>query len=305
MMKALVTGIGGFTGRYIAQSLLSRDIVVTGLSHSQCALPGVNDIHVVDMSDKKRLAEIVEECKPNYVVHLAAISFILHSNVEEIYRTNVIGTRNLLAALTDSGLPLESVLIASSSNVYGNRTEGLLREDSPLDPVNDYAVSKVSTELVAGLFRDKLPIIVTRPFNYTGIGQSEKFLIPKIVAKVRSRCSSILLGNLNIARDFSDVRFVSEAYCRLLTHQSAIGETVNVSSGRAYRISDIIKIVSDIAGYNPKIDVDPALVRSNDVRQLWGNSSRLDRIVGPIERIELEDTLRWMITETQTYESGR
>jgi len=242
------------------------------------------------------ISDIVAREKPDYVVHLAAISFILHSNVEEIYRTNVIGTRNLLTALVESGGPVSAVLVASSSNVYGNRTEGIMREDSPIDPVNDYSVSKVAAELVAGLFKDKLPLIVARPFNYTGIGQSRDFLIPKIVASIHAGDDTISLGNLDVARDFSDVRFVSEVYSRLLTCPDAIGATVNVSSGRAYRLSTILEMVSRIVGYDLKVEVDPALVRANDVKQLWGDSSRLDTLVGPLERIELEDTLRWMIS---------
>jgi nucleoside-diphosphate-sugar epimerase len=295
-MKALITGIGGFTGRYLAQTLLARGMTVVGVSHSDCTLPGVETVHVADMTDGALISDIVAREKPDYVVHLAAISFILHSNVEEIYRTNVIGTRNLLTALVESSGPVSAVLVASSSNVYGNRTEGIMREDSPIDPVNDYSVSKVATELVAGLFKDKLPLIVARPFNYTGIGQSRDFLIPKIVASIHAGDDTISLGNLDVARDFSDVRFVSEVYSRLLTCPDAIGATVNVSSGRAYRLSTILEMVARIVGYDLKVEVDPALVRANDVKQLWGDSSRLDALVGPLERIELEDTLRWMIS---------
>ncbi|GAO54881.1 UDP-glucose 4-epimerase [Novosphingobium sp. MD-1] len=172
----------------------------------------------------------------------------------------------------------------------------MLREGMPPDPVNDYSVSKVATEMVASMFVQQLPIVTARPFNYTGIGQSRDFLIPKIVDHVRAGAGAIKLGNLDVARDFSDVRFVVEAYCRLLEGDSAIGKTVNVSSGRAYSLSEILSIVADITGRTLDVEVDPALIRENEIKQLWGDSSLLDSLVGPLCRIPLADTLRWMLS---------
>jgi nucleoside-diphosphate-sugar epimerase len=294
-LKALVTGIGGFTGSYLAEALAKRGIGVVGIAQSIDAVEHVDRVHAADVADLDALREIVLAERPDYVAHLAAISFILHDNVNEIYRTNLIGTRNLLEALTALEIAPRSILLASSSNVYGNRNEGIMREGMPPDPVNDYSVSKVAGEMVAGLYRSRLPICIVRPFNYTGVGQSPSFLIPKIVQHVRADATRIRLGNLEVARDYSDVRFVAEAYCRLLQSPEAVGRTVNVSSGRAYRLDQILDTVAETSGLRLEVEVDPALVRANEVRRLWGDSSLLDQLIGPINRIPLEETLRWML----------
>jgi nucleoside-diphosphate-sugar epimerase len=294
-LKALVTGIAGFTGHYLAKALASRDISVIGLAQSPAVVEHADRFHAVDITDFNAVKEVVLAEKPDLVVHLAAISFVLHENIEEMYRTNLVGTRHLLEALTALESPPRSILLASSSNVYGNRNEGIMREDMPPDPVNDYSVSKVAAEMVAGLYQSRLPICVVRPFNYTGVGQSPAFLIAKIVEHVRAGAKAIRLGNLEVARDFSDVRFVAEAYCRLLHCPKAAGRTVNVSSGQAYRLDEILSKVASISGHKLEVEVDPALVRDNEVRRLWGDSSLLDEMVGPINRIPLEETLRWML----------
>lgn len=294
-LKALVTGIAGFTGSYLAEALVKRGISVVGLAQSADAVQYVDRIYAADITNFDAVKQVVLLENPDFVVHLAAISFVVHSNVEEIYHTNVIGTRNLLQALVSLDSAPRSVILASSSNVYGNRNEGIMRENMSPDPVNDYSVSKVAAELVAGLYRGRLPICTVRPFNYTGVGQSPSFLIPKIVRHVRDHEKSIRLGNLEVARDFSDVRFVAEAYCRLLHCPEAVGRTVNVSSGQAFRLGEILKKVTAISGRTLDVEVDPSLVRDNEVRRLWGDSSLLDELIGPIKRIPLEETLRWML----------
>jgi len=294
-LKALVTGIGGFTGSYLAEALVKRGIAVAGVSQAPESVENVDRIHVADIADVAALRDVVLEEKPDFVVHLAAISLVVHEDVNEIYRTNLLGTRNLMEALTSLGSPPRSVLIASSSNVYGNRNEGIMRESMAPDPVNDYSVSKVAAEMVAGLYRARLPICIVRPFNYTGVGQSSSFLIPKIVDHARAGASKIRLGNLDVARDYSDVRFIAEAYCRLLQSPDSLNQTVNVSSGRAYRLDEILGMVAEISGRMMDVEVDPALVRQNEVRKLWGDSSFLDRLVGPITRIPLDETLSWML----------
>jgi nucleoside-diphosphate-sugar epimerase len=294
-LKALVTGVAGFTGSYLAAALASRGITVVGVAREAGAIEHVDRVYAADVSNLDEIRNVVVAERPDYIVHLAAISFVVHNDVDEIYRTNLIGTRNLLESLAGLNVAPRAVLLASSSNVYGNRNEGIMRECMPPDPVNDYSISKVAAEMVAVLYRSRLPVCIVRPFNYTGVGQSSSFLIPKIVQHVRVGATEIRLGNLEVARDYSDVRFVAEAYCRLLQCTEAVGRTVNVSSGRAYRLDEILKIIGDISGRSLRVEVDPALVRENEVRKLWGDSSLLDQLVGPFERTPLEETLRWML----------
>jgi nucleoside-diphosphate-sugar epimerase len=258
-------------------------------------IEGITNILTGDLLDSQRLASVIGEVMPEYVVHLAAIAFVAHGDVEAIYRTNVIGTRNLLDTLKASRAPLKCVLLASSANIYGNAAEGALPESTPPAPANDYAVSKLTMEYVAALYRQALPITIVRPFNYTGVGQSELFLLPKIIGNVRRREPVIELGNLDVARDFSDVRDVVEVYARLINNAAAIGQTFNVCSGQAHSLQDVLKMAREISGHAFDVRVNPAFVRANEVKILIGDRAKLDSIIGPVVRKSLGETLHWML----------
>ena len=231
------------------------------------------------------------------MVHLAAIAFVGHDDIEEMYRSNVVGTRQLLNVLSEMVEAPKSVLIASSANVYGNAREGMLDETMLPAPANDYGVTKVAVEHLGRIYGTELPLITVRPFNYTGRGQSSEFLIPKIVEHTRRRAPSIELGNLDVARDFSDVRTVVEAYAQLLDAPRAIGETFNICSGRAVSLGEILEMIRAITGHCFDVRVNPALVRANEVRTLSGNAAKLESVLGALDRIPLEDTLRWMLED--------
>ena len=298
MSKILVTGADGFTGRYLAAELQRAGYEVHGLVHKPVALgkvPGVRALHVADLSDAARLAAVVNEVQPDKVAHLAAIAFVAHGDIEAIYRTNLVGTRHLLEALAQSNAPLDAVLLASSANVYGNSVGGVLDENTPPAPANDYAVSKLAMEYAARLYAGRLPLIMARPFNYTGVGQAESFLIPKIVNHVRRRAPLIELGNLDVARDFSDVRNVVQSYRRLLEAPAAVGQTFNVCSGHAWSLSDVLAMVREISGHDFEVRVNPDFVRQNELKTLLGSRAKLDAVVGEVPEITLRDTLRWML----------
>jgi GDP-6-deoxy-D-talose 4-dehydrogenase len=297
MSKILISGADSFTGRYLATTLQQAGHEVHGLVRAPMAgaIAGVQALHVADLADAAALAAVVRTVQPHKVVHLAAISFVAHGDVAAIYATNVVGTRNLLEALVQSQAPLQSVLVASSANVYGNAVGGVLDEATPPAPANDYAVSKLAMEYVVRLYTDRLPVVVTRPFNYTGVGQADNFLIPKIVSHIRQRAPLIELGNLDVARDFSDVRTVVGLYSRLLDTPAALGQTFNVCSGKAWSLSEVLQMVRDISGHAFEVRVNPAFVRSNEVKTLLGSRAKLDAAVGPMPEIPLQDTLRWML----------
>ena len=298
MSKILVTGADGFTGRYLAAELQRAGYEVHGLVHKPVAsgkVAGVSALHVADLSDAAGLAAVVHEVQPDKVVHLAAIAFVAHGDIEAIYRTNLVGTRHLLEALAQSKAPLDAVLLASSANVYGNSVGGVLDENTPPAPANDYAVSKLAMEYAARLYAGRLPLITVRPFNYTGVGQAESFLIPKIVNHVRRRAPLIELGNLDVARDFSDVRNVVQLYRRLLEAPAAVGQTFNVCSGQAWSLNDVLAMVREISRRDFEVRVNPAFVRQNEVKTLVGSRAKLDAVVGEVPEIALRDTLRWML----------
>ena len=298
MKRTLITGVGGFTGLYAAATFADRGHEVHGIVHHGAAaaqIAGVRQLYEADLADHSAISRIVEEVKPDFVLHLAGIAFVAHSDVEQIYRSNVTATRQLLDALAALQRPPQSILLASSANVYGNAREGVLDETFGFAPANDYAVSKVAMEYVASLYQTRLPLIIARPFNYTGRGQSAEFIIPKIIAHAIDKCPTIELGNLDVARDFSDVRTVVDVYARLLNEPDAVGETYNVCSGRAVTIREVLETVSRISGHSFDIRVNEAFVRHNDVRVLRGSPAKLEGLIGTVEAIPLEETVQWML----------
>ncbi|WP_228269994.1 GDP-mannose 4,6-dehydratase [Acinetobacter bereziniae] len=289
----LITGINGFTGHYLAKELCASGYNVVGLSSTKVGQSLSNVNYVCNMLDRKKLLDILTQVKPDVVVHLAAIAFVAHDDVDAIYRTNVVGTRNLLEAIIKSCHMPRSILLASSANIYGNALVDPIDEMVHAAPVNDYAVSKLSMEYMARLWVDQLPITLVRPFNYTGVGQSLNFLIPKIVHHFK-RCAPILeLGNLDIVRDFSDVRSVVQRY-RLLIESKTEGEVFNICSGQGHSLLDILQMMCEISGHNPEIKVNPAFVRINEVHRLIGSSEKLESVIGKVPVISLKNTLQWM-----------
>ncbi|MGL6297249.1 MAG: GDP-mannose 4,6-dehydratase, partial [Plesiomonas sp.] len=204
--------------------------------------------------------------------------------------------RNLLEVLAQANYKPKAVLLASSANIYGNRSEGMLSEHTLPDPANDYAVSKLAMEHMARLWMDRLPIIITRPFNYTGVGQTDNFLLPKIAAHFKRKADVIELGNLDVWRDFSDVRTLVNAYRRLI-EAKAFGQTVNVCSGETHSLQEVMAMCEQITGHNMTIQVNPAFVRANEVKTLCGDASLLRALIGDWQTPDLADTLRWMLDQ--------
>ncbi len=214
--------------------------------------------------------------------------------VDVMYRVNVVGTLHLLQALSDLENKPKAILLASSANIYGNARAEVLNETTAQLPENDYGVSKLAMEHVARLWMDKLPIIITRPFNYTSLGQDSKFLIPKIVDHFVRKESIIELGNLDVDREFSDVRIVCQTYLKLLKAESAIGNTFNICYGTEHSLREIISIMEGIVGYRIDVRVNPEFVRPNEIKRLVGSYEYLHKIIGMQEYSHMKETLRWM-----------
>lgn len=283
-MRILITGLGGFTGRYVENVLQAQGHEVFGLT--------------ADLTDPQALKRDVESIQPDAVIHLAGISSIDHGDVNAFYQVNLIGVRNLLDALAGQKKPLHRVLLVSSANVYGNRAEGIIDESAPPAPANDYGVSKLAMEYMARLWIPKLPIVILRPFNYTGVGHAACFVIPKLVAHFARKAESIELGNLNVEREFNDVRTVGEIYFRLL-QKGEPGQVYNICSGRPVSLRTVIDELKRITGHDLTVNVNPAFVRANEVHRLCGNPAKLEACIGKLEFPLLEETLSWMLSESK------
>jgi nucleoside-diphosphate-sugar epimerase len=178
--------------------------------------------------------------------------------------------------------------------VYGNCEQSPITEAQLPAPVNHYAMSKLAMEHMAWTYLDRLPIVITRPFNYTGPGQAPQFLIPKMVSHFSQRASAIELGNLHVEREFNDVRMVCDAYLALLA-DGVPGEVYNVCSGQPYTLQHLIGLLTGITGHTMDVQVNPAFVRANEVHRLCGSLNKLRSCVGDLPAYDLADTLQWML----------
>lgn len=295
MKTVLVTGAEGFTGQYMVQHLRKQDFKIVALGMAEVI--DADERVECDLTDKAAVHNAVLSIEPTWVIHLAAVSFVAHGNTDDIYRVNILGTKNLLEALAKLKDKPDAILLASSANVYGNATSDVLDESASLKPVNDYGVSKLSMEYLARLWGEKLPIVITRPFNYTGARQNRQFLIPKIVDHFVRKASVIELGNIDVEREFGDVRIVCQIYQQLLEQPLTVGKTFNICSGVAYSLREIIKAMENIAGYQIKIEINPDFVRENEIKRLVGNNSLLHSVIGQQAYPKIEETLQWMYEE--------
>ncbi len=279
-MKILLTGAAGFTGLFFKSA-------AEAAGHHVVALQA-------DLTDKAAVAAEVLQAAPNAVVHLAAISFVGHADDTAFYGVNVVGSLNLLSALAALPIAPAKVLLASSANVYGNCDASPITEDQPPAPVNHYAMSKLAMEHMARTYLDRLPVVFTRPFNYTGHGQAPNFLIPKLVSHFARRAPAIELGNLHVEREFNDVRMVCDAYLGLLAH-GVSGEVYNVCSGQPYTLQTVLDELTNITGHQLDVRVNPAFVRANEVHRLCGDPAKLLACVEPLRQPALRETLQTML----------
>lgn len=246
-MRILVTGANGFTGVHFQK-------VAKAAGHNVIPLEA-------NLTHRDELKKEVAEVEPEAVVHFGGISYVGHAEEPEFYNVNVFGTANLLASLVELQKRPEKVLLASSANIYGDAHTGPITEYHGAQPVNHYANSKTAMELLAQTYLSELSLIIARPFNYTGLGQSSQFLIPKLVQHFAAAAPSINLGNIAVEREFNDVRSVVEVYLLLLTKGSP-SEVFNICSGRTYSLAVVIKLLEELTGHKLEINID----RSGDVQ---------------------------------------
>ena len=287
--RILVTGATGFTGKYLLQALSNsgNSVIGTSLNHAEGFLQ-------VNLNSLKDVEDVIERIQPTSVVHLAGVSFAGETNLADLYASNLLGTRNLLASIARLAPQIKSVIVASSASIYGPTASGLISENEAPRPRSDYGISKASVEILCRSWMDVLPITITRPFNYTGRGQNNKFVIPKIINAYKSPGETLFLGNIDVKRDFSDVRDVVNCYEGLLRKPKP-GETFNLASGKATSISEVIGLVYELSGKHVRIETDPALLRKGEIEMQAGDSSKIKDWLGFSSCRSLRDTLLWML----------
>ncbi len=310
--RVLITGAGGFTGRHLAPLLRGHGHdVVEWLSHrSGPAAPPARDMshdtvatHQVrartvraDIRDPDAVRAAVAEARADVVIHLAGAAQPMSPDRLGMLDANVVGADNLLGALARSEAPPRRVIVASSSHVYGEQPPGDLSEAMRPNPLSFYGCSKLSMEQLAQTYAPHFEVLVARPFNYTGRGQAEHFVVPKIVSHFRRRAPVLSMGATDKRRDFSDVRDVCDIYARLVdAPMGGRSDTVNLTTGTVRSLSDVVARCAALSDHRLELRTDPALLRPNDPDVIKASTQRLEDMIGTVPTRPMDDTLRWML----------
>ena len=297
MKKVLIFGSNGFVGPYLSKELSSRGLDVYESDISTTTDSKRNKYFACDITNSFAVFKLINQIKPNFIVNLAAVSSVSSSwkNPQLTYQINVVGAINILDSLIKQNNLSCKVLIVGSSEEYKPSNKPL-SENSPLDSNNPYGLSKESQEKIATLYSSKygIPVIFTRSFNHTGVGQKDNFVIPSFCKQVvdiekGKAKNEILVGNLDAIRDFSDVRDIVSTYADLLENETC--GVFNVGSGLAYSIKDILNKTISKSTIRITYKIDKSKIRPLDTPYICCNKNKLNQSF----KYKIDDTIEWIL----------
>lgn len=307
MTKALITGITGFAGGYLADHLLKKNqFEVSGTYVSDDGLKNLENkdslkLYKVNLLDEDATNKMIAYEKPEMIFHLAALTSakLSFGSPRETFVNNVSAQINLLEAIKNNDLNNTKILVVSSAEVYGlvSKEDLPIDEDTPLRPTNPYAVSKLSQDFLALQYHlsHKLNIVRVRPFNHVGPRQSPQFVIAafaKRIAEIEKGKENVMkVGNLESKRDFTDVRDIVRAYL-LALEKGESGEVYNLGSGESHRISEILDMMRGMSNDEINVENDPSLIRPSDDPELLCDFSKFANLTGWKPEIPIEKTLK-------------
>jgi GDP-4-dehydro-6-deoxy-D-mannose reductase len=317
-IRCAITGTSGFVAPYVIEELAHNSLGISEILCIDLELPSHSEktsipatYVLLDMMDRTALESTLRDFQPDYIIHLASLSSVAESWKKP--SLSFLNNLNIFLNVLESMSKIEKrcrILSVGSSEQYGVVTSSdiPIRETTPQNPQSPYAVARVSQEMLSRLFVDNfgLDIILTRSFNHVGPRQLSKFAIPsfieQIVRQIRSNSSAITIatGNLDIIRDFLDVRDVAKAYVALLK-KGKTGHIYNVCSGSGYTLSQIVSFISEIIGRPVQVTHNPDLVRPADNPVIIGDCTKLRTETGWIPSITLKETLKAMIDYTSQH----
>lgn len=280
--RCLIMGASGFLGSSLRRDLAADDAVTL-----------ING-PVVDLRQPLQVKNAIVEVEPDVVVNLAGISSPASDDVVNLYQVNALGHLNILqAASTLKRKP--RVILASSAQLYGPDHTTKATEQTPLNPVSHYGLSKLLAEKYCELFSEGVQTVVARLYNAIGRGQSTRFLLPKLVQAFKNRAPRLEIGSVEVERDYIDTRDLS-AMWRLIVHSDQPPPVVNFSNGEAVPLDHIISRLKTISGHQIELVSQATYFRKNDISYLCGDNSVV-RKLGYVRRYSLDDTLAWMLDE--------
>lgn len=273
MTKALVTGASGFVGHHLIRELENHDTELTCVTTSKWDGAGSKWVES-DLRDVDSITSLINDVKPDEIYHLAALSRPTGNDYREYFDVNLYGTLNVLNAARNCE---SSVLVVGSAYAYGKQS-GPITEECALNPVNVYGASKAAQDALACSYSFDSKVIRVRPFNHTGEGQSEDFLVPGLIKRVLAaeKSDSIHIGNVSSVRDFLDVRDVVKAY-RVLMRETSSSDVYNVCSGSGLSVDEIFSVVKECINRELSYKTSEELVRATDIEILVGKNTKLAR----------------------------
>lgn len=302
-MKYLITGANGFVGKYFIEYLqeTEKDAQIIGVDITDNSLSDVEYIQI-DLNDRFAVYKMLDKVRPDYLVHLAAMSSVAQSwqDPAGCFLNNTTVFLNLADAVRELDIKCR-ILSVGSSEEYGIY-EDPMKEDFVLHPKSPYSVARLSQEYLSKLYVDyfKLDIVMTRSFNHIGPRQNPKFVIPSFVQQLvkisKGEQEELKVGNIEVVRDFLDVRDVVDAYYKILKH-SKTREVYNVCSGQGVKLKEIIDMISDILNIKPKVIIDKDRIRPNEIMSVIGDNTKLKTELGWNKKYSLKTSLDSMIKE--------
>ena len=301
----LVTGADGFVGRHLCPALLRHfpNASLTAYLRDSNKPFAEGRVCHGDVTDAASLEQAFHEARPEIVVHLAAQSSVGQSAADRqaTWQVNVEGTKFVATSAASIG-SVECFLFVSSGEVYGRSlTAGPANETTPLDPINNYAESKVKAEAAAAhaLAGSRARLVVCRPFNHCGPGQHERFVVARLAAQVARiergvQSPIVTAGDLSIRRDFLDVRDVAEAYAALIERAAELPEfaVFNIASGHGRELVEILSILRAASSARFDVSTDPAMLRPAEIANAVGDAGALRALTGWRPRRTFEETVR-------------
>ncbi len=275
-----LTGASGFLGGYIHRRLVDAGRHVVSVPRST-------------LLDSDRFRDFISEHNVEDVVHLAALSQPSSDSRLEFYEVNALLPERLAGDCSAVGLP-GRFLYVSATSVYGDAPGSNIDEDSACSPVNHYGASKFLGEMLCRWHSAKLDLVVARPSNCTGVGQKPIYVIPKFVRAYARKEQVIEVGDMEVSRDFIDVRDAADIVYRIIQARGNSLRAVNVSSGHATSLRDVAQTLTDLTGHSPEFRVNSRFIRGSDIKYQACSAQRAHSL-GHAPRFSLRDTLKWML----------
>lgn len=308
MSRVLIFGAGGFVGSYLCKEFLNNGYKVSGTDKGEgSALPSEVDFYKTDLMQADEVKKLIGQIQPDIIVNLAAISSVGASwNMPQTTMAiNVIGALNIMEAARKSEQKPRILFVGSSEEYV--ISENPLDENTQLNANNPYGISKVMQEQLAKLYREQygLKIYCVRPFNHTGIGQRDTFVLPSFCKQVAEidksgKDGKIQVGNLKVKRDFSHVKDVVRAY-RMIVESDNCNQIYNVGSGNAYSLEDMLTYIIGLSDQNIEIEVDQNRIRPTDQPVICCDRSLIGKELGWEPQYNVYDALREMY---ESYRNG-